>query len=284
MKADRPSATALRVALARAAHQTVDGLPRVLDDPIAVRIIGNDEAQRMHASSARSRSIFGRRMRAFVLARSRVAEDELANAWARGVRQYVVLGAGLDTYAFRNAGASQQLRVFEVDHPATQAWKRRLLVQAGIAVPSSVSFVAVDFERQSWREALLQAGLRPDLPTHFSWLGVSMYLTPQDVCATVADIASMPAGTSLVFDYLIPPSQLGPGLRIVLGVLSAVVSLAGEPLKSHFAPDEIRQRLAQAGFSDVEDLGPDALNARFFSGRTDALAVGSMGRIVCARV
>jgi methyltransferase (TIGR00027 family) len=286
MNADRPSTTALRVAIARAAHQTVDAAPRVLEDPLALRIIGPEWAARLSTAAGRrrSRNPFSLGLRAFVVARSRLAEDELAQALARGVRQYVVLGAGLDTFSCRNARPPAELRVFEVDHPATQAWKLRLLAQAGIEAPPSACFVAVDFERQSWMDALQQAGFRADLPAHFAWLGVSMYLAAAEVEATLAAIASLPGGSSVSFDYLEPYSQLGPLRRAVLGLLSGLVALLGEPLKSHFSQEAMRRLLAARGFIEVDDQGPEALNARLFPGRSDRLAVGVLGRIVSARL
>src|SRR6059058_5976368 len=177
MKKDTPSKTAWRVALARAAHQVIDPAPRVFDDPIALRIVGEAHAQALRSGRGRHGATYARRMRAFVVARSRIAEDELAAAVARGVRQYVVLGAGLDTFAWRNPHAAAGLRVFEVDHPATQAWKRRLVAAAGLPVEGCAAFVPVEFETQSWLGALLSAGFRPDVPTHFAWLGVTMYLS-----------------------------------------------------------------------------------------------------------
>src|SRR5262249_34463279 len=176
MKPDRPSATAYRVAMRRAAHQILDR-PVVLDDPIALRIIGTRGAEQIRADPRRYDSSFGRALRLFLVARSRCAEDALAAAVAAGVRQYVVLGAGVDTFAYRNPYASEQLRVFEVDMPATQAWKRDLLGRTRIGEPASLTFVPVDFERQALPEQLRAAGFREDQPACFSWLGVSMYLT-----------------------------------------------------------------------------------------------------------
>jgi methyltransferase (TIGR00027 family) len=284
MKADRPSQTALRVALARAAHQVVDAPPRVLEDPFALKIVGAEAAARLVERAGSQRSPFRIRMRAFVVARSRIAEDELAAAMQRGVRQYVVLGAGLDTFALRNRSPAMDLRVFEVDHPATQAWKRRLLAQAGIAEPGNLAFVPVDFERTPWLDALRQAGFRSDEPAHFAWLGVAMYLDAQVVAQTLASIATLPAGSSVVFDYLVPASELGAARRAILAVLSGLVALAGEPLRSHFTGAQMQALLRESGFGTIGDLGPDELNARFYAGRADGLRVGEMGRIACARV
>ena len=165
----RPSLTAWSVARRRAAHQVIDEAPRVLDDPLALRITGGEWRAR-----AGEPETFSRSLRSLVVARSRYSEDELGRAVAAGVSQCVVLGAGLDTFAYRNPYAG--LRVFEVDHPATQEWKQELLARAGITVPDSVTYVPVDFERESLAERLRAAGLGSEA-TFFSWLGVTPYLS-----------------------------------------------------------------------------------------------------------
>jgi methyltransferase (TIGR00027 family) len=178
------------VAVRRAAHQLFDQ-PRVLDDPLALPIIGIAAAEKLR-TSPKTQSSIARAFRAFMAVRSRYAEDQLAQAVARGTRQYVVLGAGLDTFAYRNPYPG--LRVFEVDHPATQEWKRGRLQAAGIAVPSSMIYAAVDFERQTLAWGLEQSGFDPKLPAFFSWLGVVPYLTRESCMATLSHIAKLPAG------------------------------------------------------------------------------------------
>src|ERR1700691_1610025 len=165
MEEGKFSRTARRVAIRRAAHQLLDE-PRVLDDPLALRIIGFD-AERALRSDPKEHHAFSRAFRAFMAARSRYAEDELARAVERGVTQYVVLGAGLDTFAYRNPLRSAGLHVFEVDHPATQEWKRARLDDAGIAVPDDMTFAAVDFERQSLDDGLVKAGFDKQQPAFF---------------------------------------------------------------------------------------------------------------------
>src|ERR1700686_1320542 len=179
MQEGKFSKTAHRVAIRRAAHQLLDQ-PRVLDDPLALRIIGS-EAEEALRSDPKEDHAFSRGFRAFMAARSRYAEDELAHAVAHGVRQYVVLGAGLDTFAYRNPHPG--LRVFEVDHPDTQEWKREQLLAAGIAVPSALSFVPIDFERQTLADGLARAGFGAGDAAFFSWLGVTPYLT-REACRT----------------------------------------------------------------------------------------------------
>ena len=175
MRESSPSRTAWRVGVRRAAHQLFD-TPKVLDDPVAVRIIG-DEGRRRLAQADQHRGRIARAFRAFMVVRSRFAEDELARSISRGVTQYVILGAGLDTFAYRNPYDPATLRVFEVDHPATQAWKRQLLAAAAIPIPSAVTYAPIDFERDTLADGLAQGQFDPRIPTFFSSLGVTMYLT-----------------------------------------------------------------------------------------------------------
>jgi methyltransferase (TIGR00027 family) len=277
----RPSGTALRVALRRAAHQLLDD-PRVLDDPMALRIVG-DHASALRADPrAYDRTPIDRALRAFLVARSRVAEDGLASAVAAGIRQYVVLGAGLDTFAYRNP--YPDVSVFEVDAPATQAWKRSCLAAGGIELPQRVAFVPVDFERQALADELRRAGLDIDRPVWFSWLGVTPYLAPDAVMATLRDIAPLAReGGGVAFDYSVDSSSLTLRQRAVVAVLRARVRRAGEPFKSAFEPSELAATLTAIGFAHVEDLDADALNARYFAGRSDRLRVGSIGHVVVAR-
>jgi methyltransferase (TIGR00027 family) len=279
---DAPSHTAYRVAVSRAAHQLLDE-PRVLEDPIALAIVGAAAVAAIRAAPLRYRLPPARYLRAFLVARSRVAEEALARAVRRGVRQYVVLGAGLDTFAYRNPYPADDLTVFEVDHPATQTWKRGQLETAGIALPPSLRFVAVDFETQQLGEALAGAGLRADEPAFFSWLGVSMYLTHAAIGATLRYVAGLPRGSGIVFDYAVAPARLSPVRRLVMHALLKRVAAAGEPWKSFFEPRALAAELRALGLAELEDLGPEELNARFFGARTDGLRTGALGRVICAR-
>jgi methyltransferase (TIGR00027 family) len=257
----------------RAAHQVLDR-PPVFEDPLAVRILGPDAG----ALPAEAPGL-----RAFLAVRSRYAEDELANAVARGVRQYVVLGAGLDTFAFRNPHAG--LRVFEVDHPATQEWKRDLLRAADIRISERAVFVPVDFERQSFESELIAAGFHGAEPAFFSWLGVTPYLTDDAFTRTISGIGGMPRDTGVVFDYAIARSALPPAEQAALDSLSARVARAGEPFRLFFDPRELQLRLLSMGFTSMEDLGADALNARYFRERADGLKLRSAaGRLVRASI
>jgi methyltransferase (TIGR00027 family) len=264
----------------RAAHQLIDS-PRVFEDPLALRILGADAAGRLQNNLDRESSRTSRALRAFMSVRSRFAEDGLAQAVQRGVRQYVVLGAGLDTFAYRNPFADR-LRVFEVDHPATQAWKRGRLEAAGIVPPPSLTFTPIDFERQTAIEGLTAAGFSSAEPAFFAWLGVTMYLARDTVMAMFELIASLPKGGGVVFDYGVEPSLLGPVERLVFKAFARRVASIGEPWTTFFNPPMLVADLRARGFELVEDLGPSDINARYFKDRADGLSVGTLARLVKA--
>lgn len=284
MEEARPSHTALRVAMRRAAHQLVDE-PKVLDDPLALKILGPRAVERLQGGEGTGDDRLSRALRAFMAARSRYAEDELARAVSRGVAQYVVLGAGLDTFAYRNPHPADSLRVFEVDYPATQEWKRRQLEATEIAIPASVTYAPVDFERQPLAEGLRDAGFDASKPAFFSWLGVSMYLTEEAIAATLGFVASTPPGGGVVFDYTVARETLGMMERVAFDVLAKRVEAAGEPFRTFFEPKALAERLKRIGFRTVEDLGADEINARYFQGRADGLRITSnAGRLAGATI
>jgi len=218
-----------------------------------------------------------------MVARARLAEDTLAHSLtADGTRQYLVLGAGLDTFAYRNP--YPQVRVFEVDHPATQAWKRECLAAADIAIPETMRFVPVDFERQSLTEELHATGFDSTLPTVTAWLGVVPYLTLEAFRDTTELLGSFAKGSAVVFDYSQPREVLPFVEQMMLDSLSARVAQAGEPFRLFYTPDALEAELALADLQVVEDLDSRALTARYFSGRTDGLALrGKAGRICVAQ-
>ncbi len=278
MEQSKASRTALGVALRRAVHQLHDS-PVVLSDPIAVPILGATYAERLLVTAEERDEAFSRSLRAFLVARSRYAEDHLNEAVAAGVRQYVLLGAGLDTFAYRNP--HPRLRVFEVDHPATQQWKRELLETSGVAIPARLSYAPVNFEVQELSAQLEAAGFDAHAPAFFAWLGVVPYLTLNAFRSTVAFIASHPAGSGVTFDYGQPREALPLGEQLVRDALAARVGSTGEPFRLFFTPAEVARELA--AFTRLEDLGGAEINARYFKGRTDQLAVrGSGGRLVSA--
>lgn len=268
----------------RAAHQLFDS-PRVLDDPLATRIVGERATRRIERARRLHGATMARSARGFMVARSRLAEDQLARAVGRGTAQCVVLGAGLDTFGYRSPYRDRGLRVFEVDHPATQAWKRDRLAEANIAIPESVTFAPVDFDRQTLADGLASAGFDRHAPAFFSWLGVTMYLTDDAFGATLAFIASMPPGGGVVFDYVVAAAALGWKARLLRYGLMRRVARAGEPMRSSFLPSELVARLSRGGFREVHDLGASELNARYFQDRVDGLRLtGGFGRIATAEV
>lgn len=284
MEKGKPSPTAERVALRRAAHQLLDD-PKILDDPVALRIIGREKASALCADPRRSEtSRISPYLRAFVAARSRYAEDELALGVRRGVHQYVILGAGLDTFAYRNPHPETELRVFEVDHPATQTWKRQRLQEAGILLPGNLTFAPIDLETQTLEDGLKEAGYDPGKRTFFSWLGVTEYLTVGSVTATLRFIASAAEGSGVVFDYMISPSLLAPAHRSVFDAFARRVASAGEPWQTFFDPDLLTRDLRAMGFRHVDDQGPAEINSRYFKDRKDGLKVGSLSHLMNAQV
>ncbi len=284
MKENCPSATALRVAMRRAAHQVMDD-PKVFDDPLALRILGVENVSAPQSDPKRSEQTpLSCGLRAFLAARSRYAEDELHIAIKRGVHQYVVLGAGLDTFAYRQPYPEDILHVFEVDHPATQIWKRTRLKEAGIPIPRTLTFSPVDFETQTLEEGLQRAGFDTSKCTFFSWLGVTQYLTTSAVTATLQFVASMPVSSGIVFDYTISPSLLNPTARLAFDRLAHRVAFAGEPFRTFFDPSLLKGSLRTMGFGQIEDLVPEEMNARYFQGRPDKLRIGGFTHVMNAQV
>jgi len=266
MEGGKPSQTALAAAFHRAAHQVLEQ-GRIFGDPLALRILGPDAETAVRRARENPSS---RPMRLFIAVRTRFAEDALAAAFANGARQLVVLGAGLDTFAYRNPFADR-LRVFEVDHPATQAWKRRRLQDAAISLPSWLTFVPIDFERETLPVRLAAAGFAPTQQTFFTWLGVVPYLDEEAVWATLAFIAGLPGGAHVVFDYSDPPESLSPERRARHERRARRVAGLGEPWVTYFEPAKLHPKLAGLGFAEIEDLGPAEIASRYFPGRVGPL-------------
>jgi methyltransferase (TIGR00027 family) len=270
MLAGKPSQTALRVAIRRAAHVLADP-PPVLDDPIAVQLIGG----RYPRDLERAMHKVGRDFRAYMAARSRFAEDHLAQPVAAGTRQYVVLGAGLDTFACRNP--FPDLRVFEVDYPATQEWKRSMFAEAGIPAPASLTFVPHDFEHKTLSQALTDCGFDAAQTAYFSWLGVVPYLTIEAFRTTLAAVVQLPEGSGITFDYGHPRESLTPARQEIFDRLANRVAAAGEPFQLFFTPDQIEVELRAAGFHKVEQADHGRLNELYFRDRSDGLKLSPVG-------
>lgn len=266
--ADRSaSVTARGVAILRAAHQLIDGIPPILDDSVVIRLLGPDTERRIREELERHHSTPSRSIRSHVVLRSRVAEDLLREAVARGVTQYVLLGAGLDTFAYRQPEWARAIEIVEVDQPWSQAEKRRLLEEAGIDVPANVRFAGVDFERETLEAGLLRAGVAFDRPTFFSWLGVTMYLTREAIDAVLATVGSFAKGSGIVLTFAQPSEPDEANGRFFAERAAAV----GEPWISYFTPEEIEATLRSHGFSDVRFLTREAAMREYYADRRDGL-------------
>jgi methyltransferase (TIGR00027 family) len=244
------SLTAKGAATHRAVHQLLEG-GHIFKDPFAVSILGEDpDAITREAEENPDRRV----MRHFVVARSRFAEQRLSEAVARGIRQLVVLGAGLDTFGLRNPHRATGLKVFEVDHPATQAWKRQRLGAFAAAESQAITFVSVDFERQSFIDELVKAGFDQASPAFVMWLGVVPYLTREAIAATLSSLGRL--GAEVVFDYGEPLEAFSGARRAYMEAFIAKVAALGEPLLSRFRPSEVSALLTQSGFTEIDDFGP----------------------------
>jgi methyltransferase (TIGR00027 family) len=271
MKENQASSTAMGVAKVRAAHQLVDGEPLILTDPVVLRLVGQQTIEAIRAdASLRADQRFAA-FRAHIVLRNRYAEDCLMEAAGRDVRQYVLMGAGYDTFAYRQPPWAEGLRIFEVDHPASQTAKRELLASAGVLLPENLRFAAVNFESESLKDGLLRAGFSFTQPAFFSCLGVLVYLGEKAVRDLFEFAGSMQRGSEIVFTFSQPDSALDAGELDIRARINSMVNEMGEPWRSYFEPERLREILLQAGFSEVTFLTPAAAQERYFHRRTDAL-------------
>ncbi|MRH90687.1 SAM-dependent methyltransferase [Nocardia sp. SYP-A9097] len=277
MENEGPSRTALATAYARAYHQIVDQ-PTILTDPLAARLLGVNADELTEAGQPAEDGPDGgvglgilrlgvsdRPRRLFFAARARFAEDRVAEAFAAGARQVVILGAGLDTFAYRNPHPG--LRVFEVDHPATQAWKHQRLAASGIDLPERLTFVPVDFETDTLATQLEDAGFNRTEPAVFVWLGVVFYLTPDATRTTLEYIARQSNSAEVIFDYL--QSGDTEDDRAQLQARASRAAAVGEPWFSYFTPDDLAAQLRTLGFTDIEDHSATDLIAGYLDGSTE---------------
>jgi methyltransferase (TIGR00027 family) len=296
MEEGRPSATAMVAAMMRAAHLLWDGEPKILEDDLALGLSGVESEAALRAALNALQTELTQRFpltlvqsllqytRAGVTLRSRYAEDELAKAIERGVSQYVILGAGLDSFAYRRRDLAGVLRVLEVDHPATQHWKQVRLQELRVDLPPHLTFIPLDFERQTIVEALSAGGYHPEEPAFFSWLGVTWFLTEETIYQTLHLIASTALGSEIVFEYPIAEALLEEEERQMLAIIKALGVARGEPVRSLFEPARLMTRAQELGFGRVWDFGPEEANPRYFAGRSDGLQFSKIGRLLKARV
>ncbi|HEX9328986.1 MAG TPA: class I SAM-dependent methyltransferase [Reyranella sp.] len=264
-----PDSTAARVALWRALHVEVDPPPHVLEDAIGLKLLAPDEGWRRRGEMDPQ---FTRSFRASIVARARFIEDLVVEGAGRGLSQYVILGAGLDSFVQRRPEFASRLRVFEIDQPGPQAWKRRRLIELGFGVPDWLRFVPVDFEAGgSWRDGLVKAGFDESKPAVVVSTGVSMYLTKEATAATLREVAALAPGSTFAMTFLLPLELADPEARPGLEMAAKGARSSGTPFISFFTPPEIVALAREAGFRDARHVSAADLARRYFAGRTDGL-------------
>ena len=263
-----PDDTAVRVALWRALHVEVDSPPHVFEDTVGLKLAAPDDRWRERPDM----SPFTRPFRASIVARARFIEDLLEQEVERGVAQYVILGAGLDTFAQRRPELASRLTVFEIDRPGPQNWKRQRLIDLGFGVPSFLRFVPVDFEAgQAWWDRLTAAGFETSQPALVASTGVSMYLTKQAIETTLREVAALAPGSTLAMSFMLPIEMADPEVRPGIERAAAGARENGTPFISFFTPSEMLALARDAGFQKVQHVSAANLAERYFAARTDGL-------------
>lgn len=278
---DEPDSTAVRVALWRAMHVEVDAAPHVLEDVVGLQLIApeSDWPDRgdMHPVGTRG-------FRAAIVARARFIEDLVDEQLAAGVAQYVILGAGLDTLAQRRPELGDALRIFEVDQPGTQAWKRRRLMEVGFGIPDWLHLVPIDFESgESWWDGLSAAGFKADRPAIVASTGVSMYLSKEATAATLRQLAALAPGSTVAMTFLLPAELIDPADRAGLEASTRGARGSGTPFISFYSPEEMKALALDAGFREVQNISSRTLIDRYFAGRSDGLRPSSGEELIVAR-
>ena len=263
-----PDNTAVRTALWRALHVETDPPPHVFEDTVGLQIAAPDEGWQKRPDM----SPFTRPFRASIVGRARFVEDLLEERVARGIVQYVILGAGLDTFVQRRPELASRLTVFEIDQPGPQAWKQQRLAELRIAVPSYLRFVPVDFEAgDAWLDRLQAAGFDRTRPALVASTGVSMYLTKEAIMDTLRKVAALAPGSTLAMSFMLPIEMAAPDVRPGIERAAAGAKASGTPFISFFMPEEMLAMAREAGFREVEHVSAATLSARYFAGRTDGL-------------
>lgn len=282
MSGRQASRTAEGAALLRAAHQALDGEPKILDDPVAIHLLGASAAEAIGAGEPLQEPTV-RLARAATVLGGRFIEDELRSAVERGVRQYVVLGAGLDTFAYRQPSWASVLRIIEVDHPASQQNKRERLAAAGVSIPPNVAFVPIDFELTTLADGMASDRFDATLPTFFAWRGVTQYLTRPGIEATLRYVLSLPRSSEIALTFCLPDAVAREDEAAVRFFAEYGAGL-GEPWLSRFEPERMVEWLRELGFSAVTHLTPEAARERYFGGRNDGLRAPIYEQVVSAIV
>jgi len=279
-----PSETAIRVAAMRAVHQLIDGDPKIIADPVAVDLIRAASEEALHVELVTHDEPAKRHLRANFALRSRFAEDRLKEAVRRGVSQYVVLGAGLDTFGYRQPEWARDLAIVEIDHPATLQFKIGCLERAGVSVPANVRYFALDFGVDGGADKFADAPLDATIPTFVSWLGVTQYLERRDVFRTLGTVASWRGGSEITLTYIVDDwGSLRPEEMSAMKIGDTRAAASGEPWLSRFSETAITDLLSASGFSRIEHLSIPAAKASYFSGRQDGLQPSGGIGLVYAR-
>lgn len=277
-----PDNTAVRVALWRALHLEIDAPPHVIEDKLGLKLAAPEanwqQRPDMHPEGTRQ-------ARVSIVARARFVEDLVAAAIDRGVHQYVILGAGLDTFALRRKDLTPKVTVYEIDEPATQAWKEQRLTALGFDIPQGLRFVPVDFEKDpDWLSQLANAGFDLVSPAIISCTGVSMYLTHAAILDMLREVATLAPGSALALSFLLPMELLEPGDQRLLGFAMKGASAAGTPLISFFTPEQMLELAGQAGLRNAEIVSGSDLSSRYFAGRKDGLSPSDAEQILVATI
>jgi methyltransferase (TIGR00027 family) len=279
----QPSRTLLPPAVRRAAHQLLD-TPRIFDDPIAVGLVPETSEHSLLATLDDHRRLEPTLLRSWFVLRSRFSEDRLAEAAARGVRQYVNVGSGLDTFPWRQPDFARGMEIFAADHVTTLAWTQVRFWQRGLPMPANLVFVPVDLEEHQLGERLIEHGFEPERPSFCSVLGVTQYLSRDSVEALLSFASTLKKGSEIVFSFVLPDDELsGDDLDLLVGCLARSEAM-GEPWKTRLGPRELAEQLARLGFSEVFHLTPEFAQQRYFVGRKDGLRAPRWEQLVAAIV
>ena len=266
----------------RAVHQLLDAQPLILDDPPSLTLLGEDTTREIKKNHKHHQTPEASVLRTHIVLRSRFAEDRLAESFQRGITQYIILGAGFDTFAFRQPSWANKIKIFEVDHPATQAQKRARLADAGMAIPPNLFFADVDFERESLSDGFKRHGISLIEPAFFSWLGVTPYLQEEAIDAVLRTVACFPAQSEIVFTFSQPPHLLSGKENKFHSSLSKIVEQAGEPFVSYFTHAAIEKKLKDFGFKSVAFLSKEEAEKLYFSQRPKDLYIAKRSAIAYA--
>jgi methyltransferase (TIGR00027 family) len=284
MRDTKMSSTAVLTTVLRAMHQTIDGEPKILVDPVSEVLAkyfeGSAEWTAFSGLSPEALSA----ARSAVVLRSRVTEDVLHEVAGCGPCQYVIMGAGFDSFAYRQPPWAKAIPIFEVDHPATQESKREVLRDLAISRPDNLRLCPVDFETTSLSDALARATFEFDVPSVFSWLGVTNYITEASIRSTLEFIRSMPPSSTVVFSFVPTDAALRDEDRRILSEIGRLAAGEGEPFISRFDPQELAELVSDIGFGTVDHLLPEVVADRYFKGRADGLPAPSAEQLMKATV